>query len=87
MSRNGKLWGLALTAALEIVHHDEISITLHGSTSIRYHEDAVALLREIIYDTLSHGLSFKAPKVLTDVLTDGPNQDTLGESETITEKE
>lgn len=82
MSRDEKLWGLSLTAALQIVSHDEIAITLHGSTALKYRQDPVGLLQEIIYDTVNTGLSHKPPKVLTA----GPNQDTLEGSDT-TEKE
>ena len=82
MSRNDKLWGLALTAAMEIVSHDEVAITLHGSTAINYTNDPVGLLRVIIYDTINAGLNYKPPKPLTV----GPNQDTLEGSDT-TKKE
>lgn len=82
MSRNEKLWGLALTAALEIVSHDEVAITLHGSTAINYSNDPVGLLRVIIYDTINAGLSYKPPKALTD----SPNQGNLEKSDT-TKKE
>ena len=58
MSRNEKLWGLALTAAIQIVSHDECAVSIHASTATRHGGDPVSLLREIIYDTMAMGLSF-----------------------------
>lgn len=65
MSLDDKLRGLALTAALEIVNHPEVAVSIHGSTALAYHEDPVSLIQELIRSTFSAGLHFDAYNPLT----------------------
>jgi len=58
MTNREKLWGLCLTAAMEINHHPEIGVTLGGSESGR---DVVQMIQLIIYDTIVKGMDFVEP--------------------------
>jgi len=55
-----KLWGLCLTAAMEINHHPEIGVVLGGSESGRG-RDVVQMIQLIIYDTIVNGMDFVEP--------------------------
>ena len=60
MTNREKLWGLCLTAAMEINHHPEIGVVLGGSESGRG-RDVVQMIQLIIYDTIVNGMDFVEP--------------------------
>ena len=55
MTNREKLWGLCLTAAMEINHHPEIGVTLGGSESGR---DVVQMMQRLMFDTIEKGMDF-----------------------------
>ena len=58
MTNREKLWGLCLTAAMEINYHPEIGVVLGGSESGR---DVVQMMQLIIHDTIVKGMDFVEP--------------------------
>ena len=55
MTNREKLWGLCLTAAMEINHHPEIGVVLGGSESGR---DGVQMMQRLMFDTIEKGMDF-----------------------------